>query len=66
MNNIERHLEITITIHDDVFDMEIYEPESGESDMMWPQPLSFDEHPEFNEVIGNEIYSWLRIWKEYG
>ena len=27
-------------------------------------PLSFDEHPEFDKNIGDEIYSWLSLWAD--
>ena len=38
----------------------IYEPETG--DVVWDRiPYSPDEHPEFNEWIGNEIYSWISL-----
>ena len=45
------------------FDMIICEPKSGFA-AKWEFPLSFDEHPEFNEWIGNEIYSWIAIWAD--
>ena len=44
-------------------EVDVYEPESGEVIQM-QHPLSFDEHPEFDAAIGNEIYSWLSLWTE--
>lgn len=60
---IERHLDLTIRINDGEFEIDVYEPESGEVSQL-QCPLSFDEHPEFDEAIGREIYSWLSLWSE--
>lgn len=38
-------------------------PESGECSQI-DAPLSFDEHPEFDKNIGDEIYSWLSLWAD--
>lgn len=63
MERIERTLELTITLDEENVSCDVYEPESGEcTTLKWP--LSFDEHPEFNEAIGNEIYSWLSLWSD--
>ena len=60
----ERTLDLTIRfVDDDCFEIDVYEPESGEV-TQFSHPLSFDEHPEFDAAIGNEIYSWLSLWKE--
>ena len=62
---MERTLTITITM--DEFDKtvtaDVLEPESGESSRI-VVPFSPDEHPEFNERIGNEIYSWITLWAD--
>ncbi len=58
-----RHLDLDIRINDGDFEIDVYEPESGECIQM-QHPLSFDEHPEFDKAIGNEIYSWLSLWAE--
>lgn len=60
---IERTLELTIKMDEDGVSVDVYEPESGECSTI-EAPLSFDEHPEFDSAIGNEIYSWLSIWKD--
>ena len=60
---IERHLDLTIRINNGEFEVEVYEPESGEI-VQFQHPLSFDEHREFDEAIGQEIYSWLSLWSE--
>lgn len=47
----------------DHVEIDIYEPESGECSQI-DAPLSFDEHPEFDKNIGDEIYSWLSLWAD--
>ena len=59
----QQTLELTIRLNKDSFEVDVYEPESGEVIQM-QHPLSFDEHPEFDAAIGNEIYSWLSLWTE--
>ena len=60
-----RTLTINITLDD--FDKtivaDVSEPESGENSRI-VAPLSPDEHTEFNERIGNEIYSWITLWAD--
>lgn len=63
MARLERTLELTITLDEENVTLDVYEPESGECTSL-NAPLSFDEHPEFNEAIGNEIYSWLSLWSD--
>lgn len=63
MERIERTLELTITLDEENVSCDVYEPESGECTTL-KGSLSFDEHPEFNEAIGNEIYSWLSLWSD--
>lgn len=60
---MQRLLEITIRVNDDDFEVDVYEPESGEV-AQYQHPYSPEEHPEFNEAIGNEIYSWIGLWKD--
>lgn len=60
---IERQLELTIRFGDGEFEVDVYEPDSGEV-MQLQHPLSFDEHPDFDEAIGKEIYSWFSLWSE--
>ena len=55
---MEKNLELTIRMDNDHVEIDIYEPESGECSQI-DAPLSFDEHPEFDKNIGDEIYSWL-------
>ena len=58
----QRYLELTIRMRDDgFFELDVYEPESGEVKQI-EAPFSPDEHPEFDQAIGDEIYSWLRMW----
>ena len=63
MERIERTLELTLTLDEENVSCDVYEPESGECTTL-KGPLSFDEHPEFNEAIGNEIYSWFSLWSD--
>lgn len=58
---IERHLELAIRLRDGEVEVDVYEPESGEIKQL-QYPLSFDEHPDFDAAIGEEIYSWLSLW----
>ena len=61
---MQKNLDLTIQIKDDSwFEIYVYEPESGEQ-AHFEFPLSFDEHPEFDEAIGMEIYSWLSLWAD--
>lgn len=60
---MQKQLELTIRINDEHFDVDVYEPESGTGGH-FQFPYSPDEHPEFNQAIGNEIYSWLELWKD--
>lgn len=60
---MQRVLELTIHLNDDDFEVDIYEPETGECSQMHSQfPFSPDEHPEFDKSIGEEIYSWISLW----
>ena len=54
-------LEVTITIDDEYFDVEVTEPESGCNTKFQDIPYMPDEHLEFNEAIGNEVYSWVSV-----
>ena len=56
-------LSLDIRVNEDDFEIDIYEPESGECRQL-QFPLSLDEHPEFDSAIGNEIYSWISLWLE--
>lgn len=60
---LTEHLELEIRIYDDTFELDVYEPISGECIRM-EHPISFSEHPEFDKAIGDEIYSWLEIWSD--
>ncbi|WP_191396168.1 hypothetical protein [Flavonifractor sp. An306] len=59
----QRSLSLTIRMGEDAFEIDIYEPESGEVTRI-SHPYSFDGHPEFDKAIGAEIYSWLSLWKD--
>lgn len=60
---MQRTLELTIRLNDEDFEIDVYEPESGECSQM-QFPLSPDEHPLFDQQIGAEIYSWLSLWAD--
>lgn len=60
---MQRLLEITIHLNENDFEIDVYEPESGEC-AQFQHPYSPDEHPEFDETIGNEIYSWISLWRD--
>lgn len=63
---MERTLTVTITTNNGIgtFDVDILEGESGIVDHISDVPFSPDEHPHFDEAIGNEIYSWVRLMME--
>ena len=58
---MQRTLELTIRLNENDFEVDVYEPESGEVAQM-QFPYSPDEHPEFDKTIGEEIYSWISLW----
>lgn len=60
---MQRLLELTIRLNEDDFEVDVYEPETGECSQM-QFPLSPDEHPEFDKAIGEEIYSWVSLWAD--
>lgn len=60
---MQRTLELTIRLNDDDFEVDVCDPESGEVAQM-QFPYSPDEHPEFDQQIGEEIYSWLSLWAD--
>lgn len=62
---MSRVLELTIRLNGDDFEVDVYEPESGEVAQI-QHPYSPDEHPEFNKAIGDEICSWISLWAEEG
>lgn len=51
-NNMEENIKI-----------EVCEPESGECTKM-QFTYSPNEHPQFDEAIGTEIYSWISLWMD--
>lgn len=62
---MSRVLELTIHLNGDNFEVDVYEPESGEV-VQIQHPYSPDEHPQFDKAIGDEIYSWISLWAEEG
>lgn len=63
--NSERSRTLTVTLHveDGNAVAEFLEGETGER-LSVVVPYSPDEHPEFNEAVGNELYSWLEMLME--
>ena len=60
---MSRTLELTIRLNEGAFEVDVYEPDSGENTTL-RHPYSPDEHPEFDKAIGDELYSWLNLWAE--
>ena len=60
--NSERSRTLTVTLHveDGNAVAEFLEGETGER-LSVVVPYSPDEHPDFNEAVGNELYSWLEL-----
>lgn len=63
MEKLTKRLELTFHMTKDYVHVEIYEPESGEIAHI-NAPYSPDEHPEFDEQLCREIYSWLSLWMD--
>ena len=59
-SNRKRTLTLDLWIEDDNAMVEILEVETGDH-VGIVIPYSPFEHPEFNERIGNELYSWLEL-----
>ena len=56
----ERKLELTITkLNDEEFALHISEPGTAESTLIRPLCYSPREHPEFDDIIGCELYCWI-------
>ena len=53
-----RTLTVTLYVEDGKAVAEFLEGETGE-DLFVVVPYSPDEHPDFNEAVGRELYSWL-------
>ena len=60
---MQKSLDLTIRMENEWLEVDVFEPESGECSQ-FSFPLSFDEHPAFDEAIGTEIYSWLSLWAD--
>lgn len=65
---MEKNIDVTLTLNGDDIMVEFFEPESGDSIKMNFAFMS-ERHPEFNEMVGNELYSWITLMadeqKEY-
>lgn len=59
----QKNLELTIRVNHDNFEIDVYEPESGEINQMVFSHSS-DERHKFNEALGAEIYSWISLWMD--
>lgn len=62
---MQKLLEVTIRLNEDDFEVDVYEPETGEISQ-FQFPHSPDEHPEFDRAIGADIYSWVSLWRDGG
>ena len=61
---MERELKIIVGLDENYnVDVRVKDVETGFTNFCHV-PYSPDEHPEFNEWIGNEIYSWLAELEE--
>lgn len=59
-----RNLDLTFKLDSTGFiNIEINEPDSGRTESMLAcyHP---EEHPDFNQKFGNEIYSWFSLWMD--
>lgn len=61
----ERTIEISFRkLNGGEFLVDSYDPSTGESTNLGLFMYSPDEHPEFNESVGNELYFWLSALME--
>ena len=60
---MERSLDLNIKMNGNYFTVEIREP-GGSGCSRIHALLSFDDHPEFDRMVGEEIYSWLEMWAD--
>lgn len=58
-----RSLDVTLTYNNGVVTAQIHDTESGLSTTI-ENAYSPDEHPEFDEAVGREFYSWLSLMAE--
>ena len=62
---MERNLDLRIEIDaDGNYKVVSAEPESGMQIIVATGKVTWQDDPEFNEKIGNEVMSWLRIWAD--
>lgn len=62
MKTIEKNLDIGIKLRSDgLITVNVYEPETGDTKSI-ETFFSPDEHPVFNDELGEEIYSWILLW----
>lgn len=57
-----RLLEITLVVRHDNFDVDIYEPESG--DFVSATFTDDDKYSDMDSFLGNEIRSWISLMKD--
>ena len=57
-----RLLEITLVVRRDNFDVDIYEPESG--DFVSATFTDDDKYSDMDRFLGNEIRSWISLMKD--
>ena len=62
-----RTLTVTIetNLDENTFNVGVLDGESGSTTWFADVPFEPFDHPEFNEQIGNEIYSWIIDGFEY-
>lgn len=51
-------LTVILSMNDSTVTAEFYEPDTGDSSRV-VVPYSPDEHSEFNDRVGNELYWWI-------
>ena len=57
-----RMLEITLVVRDNDFDVDIYEPESG--DFVSATFTDDDKYSDMDIFVGNEIRSWVSMMRD--
>lgn len=57
-----RHLEITLEVRETDFDVDIYEPETG--DFVSATFTNDDKYSDMDRFVGNEIRSWISMMRD--
>ena len=60
---MKRTLELTIDLHEENFSLDIRDPDSCIHNEFF-FPYSPFDLADFNQTVGEEIYSWISLWQD--